>query len=381
MPSSAQLHSARTPSEAAGACAAPLADGRTQVVFGEGNPDAELVLVGEAPGFHEDRRRAAVRRPRARASRAAARRRSASRSTRRTSRRCSSAVHPGTAIRCRRRPPPASRTSTASSSSSSRRSSRRSGSFATTLLSGRALGITRVHGQEQVVTLGGRTVTLLPLYHPAAALYTPTMLEVLERDVARLPALLAQRGEPRRESPAPPARAESRRRARRPRSPSPRAGAARALLNADELELESGSAEETEAVAARLPRALLPGDVVLVSGELGSGKTTFVRGRVARARRRGPRDEPDVHDRPPLSGRVDVSHLDLYRFRGLSPAEWGDLEPYFEDAIVFVEWPEAGVGRAPAGTRARAPRARRPETRRVAVAAQDDCAGTRSRGC
>ena len=42
-------------------------------------------------------------------------------------------------------------------------------------------------------------------------------------------------------------------------------------------------------------------------------------------------------------GRVDVSHLDLYRFRGLSAAEWGDLEPYFEDAIVFVEWPEAGA--------------------------------------
>jgi tRNA threonylcarbamoyladenosine biosynthesis protein TsaE len=39
---------------------------------------------------------------------------------------------------------------------------------------------------------------------------------------------------------------------------------------------------------------------------------------------------------------VDVSHLDLFRFSGVSPAEWGDLEPYFEDAIVFVEWPEAG---------------------------------------
>ena len=65
------------------------------------------------------------------------------------------------------------------------------GSFATALLSGRALGITRVHGQEQDVTLGGRRVTLYPLYHPAAALYTPTMLDVLERDVARLPQLLA----------------------------------------------------------------------------------------------------------------------------------------------------------------------------------------------
>ena len=44
---------------------------------------------------------------------------------------------------------------------------------------------------------------------------------------------------------------------------------------------------------------------------------------------------------------VDVSHLDLYRFRDVSAAEWGDLEPYFDDAIVFVEWPEAGEGALP----------------------------------
>ena len=42
------------------------------------------------------------------------------------------------------------------------------------------------------------------------------------------------------------------------------------------------------------------------------------------------------------AAEVDVSHLDLYRFTGVSAAEWGDLEPYFEDAVVFVEWPEAG---------------------------------------
>ena len=46
-------------------------------------------------------------------------------------------------------------------------------------------------------------------------------------------------------------------------------------------------------------------------------------------------------------GRVDVSHLDLYRFTGLSPAEWGDLEPYFDGAIVFVEWPQAGASALP----------------------------------
>lgn len=67
------------------------------------------------------------------------------------------------------------------------------GNFATKLLSGRQVGITRVHGQEQETTIGGRPVLLYPLYHPAAALYTPAMLKVLESDFARLPELLGRR--------------------------------------------------------------------------------------------------------------------------------------------------------------------------------------------
>jgi uracil-DNA glycosylase family 4 len=66
------------------------------------------------------------------------------------------------------------------------------GNFATKLLSGKPTGITRVHGQEQEVTLGGRRVLLYPLYHPAAALYTPAMLAVLEQDFQRLPELLGR---------------------------------------------------------------------------------------------------------------------------------------------------------------------------------------------
>ena len=69
------------------------------------------------------------------------------------------------------------------------------GNFATKLLSGKPAGITRVHGYEQEVTLGARTVTLFPLYHPAAALYTPSMLKVLEEDFARIPALLERASE------------------------------------------------------------------------------------------------------------------------------------------------------------------------------------------
>jgi uracil-DNA glycosylase family 4 len=64
------------------------------------------------------------------------------------------------------------------------------GNFATKLLSGKPDGITRVHGQEQEVTLGGSRVLLYPLFHPAAALYTPRMLDVLATDFARLPELL-----------------------------------------------------------------------------------------------------------------------------------------------------------------------------------------------
>jgi DNA polymerase len=76
------------------------------------------------------------------------------------------------------------------------------GNFATKLLSGKQLGITRVHGQEQEVTLGGRRVLLYPLYHPAAALYTPKMLAVLHEDFRRIPELIGRVAEPEPE-PAP----------------------------------------------------------------------------------------------------------------------------------------------------------------------------------
>ena len=110
------------------------------------------------------------------------------------------------------------------------------------------------------------------------------------------------------------------------------------------MEVESSSPEETEAVAARLAADLRRGDVVTVSGELGAGKTTFVRG----ACRALGVTEPVTSPTYTIGHRYDgVSHLDLYRFAGLSAAEWGDLEPYFDDAIVFVEWPEAGEAALP----------------------------------
>ena len=112
--------------------------------------------------------------------------------------------------------------------------------------------------------------------------------------------------------------------------------------------LASASAEETEAIAARLAARLEIGDVVTVSGELGAGKTTFVRGACRTLGVVAPVTSPTFTIGHRYRGRVDVSHLDLFRFDALTPADWGDLEPYFEGAVVFVEWPEAGLAALPA---------------------------------
>ena len=114
------------------------------------------------------------------------------------------------------------------------------------------------------------------------------------------------------------------------------------------VERESASSEETEQAAAALASRLAPGDVVLVSGELGAGKTTFVRGACRALGVDRPVTSPTFTIGHRYAGRVTVSHLDLYRFDGMSEAEWGDLEPYFDDAVVFVEWPDAGRAHLPA---------------------------------
>ena len=166
-----------------------LAEGRTQVVFGSGSPDADLVFVGEAPGFHEDQQgipfvgQAGKLLDKLLAGIDLAR----------------SDVFIANVLKCR---PPGNRDPLPEEIAACEPHLFRQiellepklvatlGNFATKLLSGKPTGITRVHGQEQQVTLGSRTVLLYPLYHPAAALYTPSMLKVLEEDFARIPALL-----------------------------------------------------------------------------------------------------------------------------------------------------------------------------------------------
>ena len=108
------------------------------------------------------------------------------------------------------------------------------------------------------------------------------------------------------------------------------------------IELQSTSPEETERIAAALAAELRVGDVVTVAGDLGTGKTTFVRGACRALGVRGPVTSPTYTIGNRYEGDVAVSHLDLYRFGALTETDWGDLESYFENAVVFVEWPEAG---------------------------------------
>ena len=177
--------------EVAGCTKCRLAEGRTQVVFGVGDSDADLMFVGEAPGFHEDQQgkpfvgQAGKLLDRLLAGIGLER----------------DQVYIANVLKCR---PPGNRDPQPDEIEACEAHLFRQialiepkvvatlGNFATKLLSGKPTGITRVHGVEQETTLGGRRVLLYPLYHPAAALYTPAMLKVLEADFARLPELLGR---------------------------------------------------------------------------------------------------------------------------------------------------------------------------------------------
>ena len=124
----------------------------------------------------------------------------------------------------------------------------------------------------------------------------------------------------------------------------------------------SSSPEETERAGAALADALRPGDVVLVSGELGAGKTTFVRGAARALGVTEPVTSPTfvvghLYDAP----EARVAHLDLYRLGGLDDEDPGLLDPYFgPDVVTFIEWPERAGLDALLGER--------PVARRVALA-------------
>jgi tRNA threonylcarbamoyladenosine biosynthesis protein TsaE len=100
------------------------------------------------------------------------------------------------------------------------------------------------------------------------------------------------------------------------------------------------SPEETEALGAELANELEPGDVVLVKGEMGAGKTTFVRGACRALGVRAVVSSPTFTIGQRYSGRVPVAHLDLYRIGDLSAEDPDLLAPYLgPDLVAFVEWP------------------------------------------
>ena len=110
---------------------------------------------------------------------------------------------------------------------------------------------------------------------------------------------------------------------------------------------QTTSAAETERLAAELARGLTPGDVVLLSGELGAGKTTFVRGAARALGVTEPVTSPTftIGQRYPAADPVTyVSHVDLYRLGSLNDEDPDLLADYIgADTITFVEWPAAGL--------------------------------------
>jgi DNA polymerase len=177
-----------------------LAATRKTVVFGAGNADAELMFVGEAPGASEDEQglpfvgRAGKLLDELLGEIGMERK----------------AVFVCNVLKCR---PPGNRDPLPIEIENCQDYLLRQveliepsvictlGNFSTKLLRGDPTGITRLHGQPEVITLGKRAVRLYPIYHPAAALYTPRMLETLREDFQRLPALLAL-GPPEQPPPA-----------------------------------------------------------------------------------------------------------------------------------------------------------------------------------
>jgi tRNA threonylcarbamoyladenosine biosynthesis protein TsaE len=102
----------------------------------------------------------------------------------------------------------------------------------------------------------------------------------------------------------------------------------------------SSTPADTEAIGARLADDLKPGDVVLVSGELGAGKTTLIRGACRELGVTGPVVSPTFAIGRRYRGRLPVSHLDLHRLDTLAGEDPGLLDDYLTpDAVAFVEWP------------------------------------------
>ena len=187
------LDALRTEASSCTRCA--LSQTRTQVVFGNGHPDADLMFVGEAPGFHEDQQGIPFV---GQAGKLLDRLLAGIGLTR-------ADVYVANTLKCR---PPGNRDPLPEEKQTCEpwlfqqielikpKVIATLGNHATKQLTGKETGITRVHGQPQPAVYGTVAVTIFPIYHPAAALYTPAMLKVLEEDFAKIPAMLERKVEP-----------------------------------------------------------------------------------------------------------------------------------------------------------------------------------------
>jgi uracil-DNA glycosylase family 4 len=170
---------------------AQLASTRQTVVFGSGNADADLMFVGEAPGANEDKQGLPFVGQAGRLLEQLLNEIGLTRGD----------VFIANVLKCR---PPGNRDPLPQEIESCQEYLYRQlelieprvvctlGNFSTKLLRGDPLGITRLHGRAEVRRIGPRTVRLYPLFHPAAALYTPSMLATLREDFSRIPEVLAQ---------------------------------------------------------------------------------------------------------------------------------------------------------------------------------------------
>lgn len=176
--------------QVAGCVRCPLSAGRTQVVIGDGDLDADLMFVGEAPGFHEDAQGVPFV---GRAGKLLG-------TLLEGIGLCREDVYIANVLKCR---PPENRDPLPAEIAACEPHLHRQiglirprlvcslGNFATRLLSGRNVRMGQVHGHELAVRMGDLDTVLYPLYHPAAALYARAMLSVLQEDFARIPQLLA----------------------------------------------------------------------------------------------------------------------------------------------------------------------------------------------
>ena len=329
----------------------PLAETRTNVVFGSGNADADLMFVGEAPGAEEDRQglpfvgRAGALLTELLEGIGLSREQ----------------VWITNVLRCR---PPGNRDPQPIEIESCQPYTHRQvelieprviatlGNFATKLLTGSRVGISRVRGTPQLHEIAappGLPDAALPSGCGAADGFARRHHARGLRQAARAPRAARSRG---RGLIAGRGARWKRRGSRRP---------ARPVRLTTRF---SASPAETEALGGRLAAGLRPGDLVLVSGELGTGKTTLIRGACRELGVAEQVTSPTFTIGRRYRGRVPVSHLDLYRLDSLAGEDPGLLDDYLTpDAVAFVEWPAAVeplLGRAanlPAGRAA--PRRRR----------------------